>query len=250
MDKIKISKNQSLCVLAIAIVVFAQALEKILEVVITPGQFVGVMCAMLYTVLVALVYFIISKGSSSFMGILAALLALKMLPPKITYLSQYSPDGAMLYFVVQKAAVLIFALLVYKFYREQEQPRQIKPLVLVALIGAVPFFNEISAYTSSYLLYKTGSMILPYFSQYACYAAAALMILGVAFYCGKESMRFAAYFQFIAFSINIFRMLGKIAYLAIAGQYISKSIYGWILVFAGLMVIYVIAFKRNKKLNE
>ena len=250
MDKLKMNKNQSLCVLSIAIVVFAQALEKILEVVITPGQFVGVICAMFYTLLVALVYFIISKGSSSFMGILAALLALKMLPPKITYLSQYSPDGAMLYYIVQKAAVVIFALLVYKFYREQEEPRQIKPLVLVALIGAVPFFNEISSYTASYLLFKTGTMVLPYFAQYACYAAAALLILGVAFYCGKESMRFAAYFQFIAFSINIFRMLGKTAYFIIAGQHVSKSIYGWIVLFAALIVIYAIAFKRNKKLNE
>ena len=250
MDKMKLDRNKSICLGAVILIVLAQAAEKILEVSITPSQTAGIVCALVYTVVVAVVYFLVSRSTSSLMGILAALLALKMLPPNITYLSGIAPDESMVYFIVQKMTQILFAVLIYKFYCAQEKPRQIRALPILLLILAVPFANEISAFFGQYFLYKTGSMILPFLTQYACYALAALVILVVSYKCGKDSMRFAAYFEFVAFGINIFRQIGKLGYYMISDQHISKSLYGWIILFAALIVIYAVALAKSKKVTE
>ncbi len=247
MKNVKVGTNETLCVLSVILIVVAQAAEKIIEVAAAPGKTLALCCALIYTVLVGAVYLFIKKGDSSFMGMFASLLALKMLPPNINYFASVSPDGAMTYFVLQKASVVIFAVLLYKFYREQPQPRSIKPLTLVALVGAVPFFNTISATTTSFLLYKTGSMMLPYFAEYACYAAAALVILGIAYKSGYASMRFAAYFEFAAFGINIVRRAGKIGYFLMSNQHVSKSIYGWIVLYLVLAAVFAFALSKSKK---
>ena len=247
MAKIKMDKNKALCLASIIIIVFAQALEKILGVTITPSQTSGLICAMFYTLLVAVVYFLISKTTSSLMGILAALLAMKMMPPNIVYLADYTTDGTMLYFIVQKFSVLLFAVLVYKFYAEQEKPRAIKPLPILMLFLAIPFSNQISNFACSYFLVKTGSMLIPYLTQYACYAAAVIVILVVSYKCGKESFRFTAYFEFIALGINTFRQLGKLAYLIVSGQHVSKSIYGWIILFVAFIVVYAVMLKKSNQ---
>lgn len=247
MEKVKADKNKTLCVAAIVITVAAQAFEKIFSVATQPSQAKGLLSAMIYTVVVAVVYYLISKATSSFMGLLASLIAFKMAPPNINYLTTVSVDGAMLYFIVQKAAMVLFAVLVYKFYREQQKPRAIKPLPLLVIAVAVPFFNEIANYTCSYLYYKTGSMMMPYFAQYACYAAAVIITLVIAYISGKESMRFAAYFEFCALSINTCRQLGKIGYFAVTNQHISKSLYVWIVVLAGLMVVTAYLLNKSKK---
>ena len=116
------------------------------------------------------------------------------------------------------------------------------------VLFAVPFFNEIASFASSYLLGKTGSMLLPYFAQYACYAAAVLITFAIAFISSKNSMRFVAYFEFCALGINTLRQIGKIGYLAISHQHISKSIYGWIVVLVVLAAVgAVMPAKRKKK---
>lgn len=250
MENLKLNKNRSICLTAIILIVAAQAAQKILQVVIEPTLTFGVICAIVYTIIVAVVYFLLCKETSSFLGILAALLALKMLPPSITHLVNVSADAAMVYFLVQKMSQILFAVLVYKFYCAQEKPRAIKALPVLLIIIAVPFTNQIAEFAGSYFLFKTGSMIVPYFVQYICYAAAALVILIVSYKCGRESMRFAAYFQFCAFGINMFRMLGKLGYFIIAQQHISKSIYGWVFLFAVLIVAYAIALKKSDQLTE
>ena len=100
------------------------------------------------------------------------------------------------------------------------------------------------------MYYKTGNMIAPYFTQYICYAAAILVILAVGYKCGKESFRFTAYFEFVALSINIFRQAGKIGYFIVSNQHISKSIYGWVVLFAGLMILTALMLKKSKGLPE
>ncbi|MBR0412120.1 MAG: hypothetical protein IJI47_00940 [Eubacterium sp.] len=250
MENLKLNKNRSLCLAAIIITVACQAIEKILEVAVHPGQTIGLICAMLYTLCVAVVYYIITKGTSSFMGILAALIAFKMMPPPITYLTRVSPDGAMLYFIVQKVALILFAVLVYKFYREQETPRAIKPLPILVIVLAVPFFNEISSFTSSYLQFKTGSVIPSYLAQYACYAAAVLITLAIAYTSGRESMRFAAYFEFCALGINTCRQLGKLGYYIATEHQLSKSTALWIVVLVGLAVVNFIMLNKSKKAEE
>ncbi len=247
MGKLRLDKSQTPFLVAIIITVAAQAFEKIIEVAVDVNQFTGLVCAMVYTLLVAVVYYIISKGTGTLMGILSAMLALKMMPPKMGYLTNVSVDGAMLYFLVSKVAVVLFAVLVYKFYREQETPHPIKGMPILVVLFAVPFFNEIASFASSYLLGKTGSMLLPYFAQYACYAAAVLITFAIAFISSKDSMRFVAYFEFCALGINTLRQIGKIGYLAISHQHISKSIYGWIVVLVVLAAVGAFMLAKSKK---
>ncbi len=251
MEKMKLNKNQTLGIFAAVLIVLSQACEKILEVVITPSQTTALVCAMVYTIVVAVVFLIVTKLESPFLGIFASMLAVKMLPPNITYIASVTADGAMLYFILSKVVFVLFALLALRFYRVQKNDEEhIRAVPIIILFYAVPFFNQIEAFTSAYFMEKTGSMLLPFLTQYACYAAASIIILAVAFKCGKASMRFASYFEFCAFGINIFRQLGKICYFAATGQHISKSLFGWIIVLAGLIVINAIMLNKSKKSVE
>ncbi|MBR3149134.1 MAG: hypothetical protein IKF64_03110 [Eubacterium sp.] len=249
MGKMKLNKSQYIGSICVALIVLAQAFEKIFEVAVTPSQATALICAMVYTLLVAVVYFIMSKNESSFVGIFVSILAVKMLPPNITYITRFSVDGAMLYFIVTKVCVVLFLLLAYKFYREQDlEVDHIRGMTILMILAAVPFFNQISAFTSAYFETKTGTMIMPFLSNYACYIAASLVILYVAYRSGQASMRFAAYFEFCAFGINIVRQLGKICYFAVTHQHISKSLFGWIIVFAGLIAVTAVLYSKSKKM--
>ena len=245
MAKTKLSKSQLLCTVAIVITVAAQALEKILEVAIQPSQISALVCAMVYTIAVACVYFLISKSTNTFWGLLASLLAFKMMPPKINYILNVTVDGGMLYFIVQKVAILLFLVLAYRFYRAQEKQHCVNIIPVFILAAAVPFFNEISAFVDNYFLYKTGSMILPFLTNYACYTLAVVTALAVAFISGKESMKFAAFYEFCALGINMFRQIGKIGYFITTNQHVSKSFYGWIAVLAVLMVVTAVLLKKS-----
>ena len=250
MEKLKPNKSQTMCVFAIALVVFAQALEKILEVAITPSKDLGIIFAMLYTVITAVVFVIVSRSQSSFTGMLAAIFALKMLPPKITYLAAVDVDATMLYYIVQKMSVVLFAVLIYKMYKMQEEPRQIKPLPVLVLILSVPFFNEISVFFQKYLLFKSGTMLYSFFAEYICYAVAVMLILAVAYGTGGKTLKFVTYFQVTALCINILRTLGKVGYFAVSHQHISKSLYGWIIVYAALIVVFLVSNKMLKSKSE
>jgi hypothetical protein len=129
----------------------------------------------------------------------------------------------------------------------QEEPHEIRSLPILAILLSVPFFNKIASVLGSFFMYKTGSMLYVYFTQFACYTAAVLVILAIAYNSGFSSMRFTAYFEFTALSINILRQLGKIVYFAIAGEHISKSLYSWIAIFVVLMICFAVATNIKKK---
>ncbi|MBQ9229180.1 MAG: hypothetical protein IJ168_10180 [Eubacterium sp.] len=245
--KLKISKDTALCITAIFIIVLSYAAERVAELFATPSLSLGLITATALTALLGIVIYILSKTNDSFTGLLAALIGYKMMPANIPFLQAVTLDGTMLYYLVQKAAALVFLIVAFRLYNRQEQPRKITALPLLAMIFAVPFTNEISKVLSQYFLLKTGSMLGGYFSQYACYAAASLVILALAFVSTYSAMRFAAYFEFTALSINILRYAAKIAYHLYSGTHISKSYYGWILLYAALIAIFFIAKQIKKK---
>lgn len=244
-DKI-LNKDKSLCILSTIIIVAAYGIERIIEVSITPSKTVGLILAMIYTILFAVVLFCISKSSNSFFGILASLIGYKMMPPPIGFLESATADGDMLYYIVGRAAAAFFVILAYRFYKMQEEPHEIRLLPLLAVLIVIPFFNDISLELSKYLMLRTGSMLYCYFAQFICYAAATLIILGVAFKSGYGSMRFTAYFEYAALGINILRQLGKIGYFAINAQHISKSYYVWIALYILLIICFAAAKSKAK----
>ncbi len=241
------TKENIMCVLATIIIVLSYGAQRIIEVTLSPGKSLALILAIIYTLLLVTVLYLISKSNNSYFGILAALIGYKMMPPPVGFLAQTTVDGYTLYFLVGRAAALLFVIVIYKLYKSQEEPHEIRSLPLLVILLSVPFFSEISQVLSKYFMYKTGNMLYCYFSQFALYFAAIIIILAVAYVSGYTSLRFAKYFEYTALSINILRQLGKIGYFAVNHQHISKSYFVWIAIYVVLMICFYVAEKKKKK---
>lgn len=242
-----LTKNKALSLASIAVIVGSYACVKIANMVACLDRTASLIIALGMVVLLALVCFLLSKCESAFMGLLAAIIGYKMMPVAIPSLGRVSVDASMLYFVFQKAGVLIFVLLIIKFYKMQNSTEKIKVLPILALMCAVTFASSVSGQSYAYFIEKTGSMLGYYYTGFVCYIIASLVILLVSYCSNYESMRFAAYFEFVAMGINILRR-GAVAVLGIIGSYhVSKSIYVWIVIYAGVIVAFYLAKEHKKK---
>lgn len=172
----KLSKNKVLSLASIAVIVGSYAGVKLINIFAHPDGNVPLIMALTMTALLGLVCLILSKCESAFMGLLASIIGYKMMPVGIGSLSEVSPDASMLYFIVQKAGVLLFVLLIIKFYKMQNDTNKIKILPILAIMCAVSFSNSISSASYEYFIQKTGSMLGYYFTSFICYILAALVI--------------------------------------------------------------------------
>ena len=247
MDKRLFSKENIMCALATLIIVLSNSAEKIIEVTLAPSKSLALILAIVYTCLLLVSFTLISKSNSSYFGILAALLGYKMMPPAINFIAGVTADGYTLYFLVGRMAAVIFVVTIYKLYKLQEEPHEVRSMPLLVIMLSIPFFNQITQVISRYLMYKTGNMLYCYFAQFALYIAAVLVVLGVAYQSGYSSLKFTAYYEYAALSINTLRMLGKIGYFAVKHEHISKSYYAWIAIFVALMICFAVAVIQKKK---
>ena len=245
--KIKLEKDTWLCILALVIIVVSYAGERCVELFCEPTAKLGMLMALVLAALLCVVVAILAKTEDSFTGLLAALVGYKMMPADISFLSTISLDGNVMYYLLMRASNVIFLVLIFRLYNMQEKPRKITALPLCAMILAVPFTNTIGMTMTNYFLLKTGSMLGGYFSQYICYALAAFTILALSFVSTYPTMRFAAYFEFTALSINIMRYIAKIVFKLAHNMHISKSYYGWIALYVSLIIIFFIAKSIKKK---
>lgn len=246
MNKIKGNKNKYLYILSIIILVFSYASVKLSGVFLNPDKRFSILLCVLYVVLIAAVLLICVKNKSPFFGLLSALMGYKMLPVSIPFLEQYSREADLLYYIAGRVSVVLFVALIVKFYSMQEKPRAIKPLPILAIMLCIPFFNEIIEKAGKFFTQTTGSMLSEYLIGFALYAFANIIILLIAYKSGYESMRFTAYFEFMALGINVLRKASAVVVLAAGGSHISKSIYCWIAVYAGLIVIAYIMKQHAK----
>ncbi len=247
-DRNRIKRDQTLCVASIAIMVFCYSAERLLELFTSLSYRGTLIITLLFTVALVIVCCLISKSENTFYGLLAALIGYKMMPPAIPALANASVDGNMLYYIIQKISIVVFVFLAVKIYKAQKQPASIKALPVLACMFVVPFFWEIAENCGSYLMYQLGqSMLYMYFSQFAFYILASFVILFIAYQSNYASMRFVAYFEFVALGINILRKLGLIFALLIRQEHISKSNYVWIFVFLICIAAFVIAKNIKKR---
>ena len=247
MDKIKISRDGKLCIFTIAVILVSYAAERLFEIFLTHGRTIGIVLAMVYTLLLAFTVYVISKTKETRLGLLATLLAYKIMPVKISYLYQYSQSADMLFFIVKKAAMLMFAVLIFRLYSAQDKEKRVTAPVILTIIFAVPFCTEISSALMKYFLNVTGSMLFGYFSQFALYALATFVILGTAYYSGMYSLRFAAGYEIIALIINVVKVGAKIGYRILNSWHISKSFYVWIVLYLALMLCFALALKIKQR---
>ncbi len=252
MKTLKLTAQRKKSLLAIVIILISYAAERLIEMFIPNGRKLGIVLAIVYTLILALTLYIIYSARDTYFGLMAALFGYKMMPVSISFLYSYSHSADLLYFIVKKAAMLMFLVLIYWLYIQQDKDKEKRvsaPTVLV-LIFSVPFFTEISNALFRFFLDRTGSMLYGYLSQFAVYAFATFVIIGVAYYSGCFSLRFATLYEMLALLINTVKVGAKIGYRVLNGWHISKSFFVWIALYAVLMVCFAFALRLKERKAE
>lgn len=236
---------------AILLITVSYASQKMIEFFVPSSKTLAIILAMVHTALLFVTVLLISRSENSYYALFSAVLGFKMMPVDVLILAPYSVDASMLYYIVKRVALCIFVVLIYKIYREQkDEAEHINSLPIIVLLATVPFFYGFSAAFTDYFLEKTGSMLYGYFSAFACYAAATLVILAVGYISSASSMRFVAGYEIAALGINFLRRVGKIALNLINGVHVSKSLYVWAALYVVLAITALVACKMKMKKSE
>lgn len=246
----KMSKGKIYCLVSAVLIFGIYILQKVLNIAVEPTREIVLVQAIVFSLVTAVVYFLISKSGEPFYGILMAAFGIRMLPPDISAMADFSQGANLLYYFVQKVAFVIFIAAIVKLYEQQEKPRQLKPIPIISIILVVPFFNEISNTLHSFLLSQTRSMLYAYFSDFAVYTVAMLALLFVAVRCSKVSARLVCDFQIVALILNLGRRLCTIIYFLTIGEHISKSYCCWILIYCFFIGAFYVLRKRRKPVKE
>lgn len=247
MNKIKENKDEYLYILSTVLVVLSYAGVKLIGIFAQPDKTLSILLAIVCVAFIMAVFLISIKIKSPFFGLLSALIGYKMLPVNIPFLAANSQEADLLYYIAGRVCVVLFVVLIIRFYSMQEKPRAIKPLPILLIMFCVPFFNEIIERAGQYFTQTTGSKMSEYFIGFALYIVANLIILLTAYYSNAESMKLTAWFEMFAMSINVLRKISAIAVNIINSNHISKSIYCWIVIYIAIMVAACIMNENKKK---
>lgn len=242
----KITKENIYCIISAVIIIGCYATERMITLCLQPQREILLCEAILFSMLILVTYLLILRSKDSFYGILIAILGLRMMPAQITYLGEFSPPAQMLYYIVGKAAIVIFAFAIIKLYDAQGYPRKIKPLPILCLLVAVPFTNEIADTVCNFILpYCNGNMLYIYFTRYAIYSATLIITLWYASICNSISARLICEYTLIALCVNMARRICVIAVYLASGEHISRSYYCWVAIYVFFFVAFFIMRKRK-----
>lgn len=244
-----LSREQLPAVAAIALVFICYVAEKAFKRLTPWNEASAIVQAIVFTCAVFVALVLLYKSKDIFYGIMASVFAFKMLPPDLLMLRYTNIDAAAVYYLVRKAALVLFLLMIYKFYKMQETQdkyEKIHAASIGALLLVVPFCSEIGAQFAKYALIKTGSMMLPYAFQAAAYIVAFLILACVCFLFKGKGAVLIADFSIIGFFINAARKAASALIIANAGNHVSKSYICWIIIYAVLAVIMVLVRKKTK----
>lgn len=233
-------------IIAVIVAVAWYGVERISEIFFSFNKTNALVLALLSTVVLAVVYFLIDSCTDSFSGMLASLIAFKMTPPSIGGLAALSYDAAFLYFIVQKAAVLMFIYLFVKHYRKDTDGK-ISPFAVLVLAFAVPFLSRISNSVALYLMHSFGeNMLFSYFSDFVFYGLAIFVAWLIALKGNYNLLKFVTCYEIIALSINLLRKACYMFVLMAKHEHVSLSFYCWILIFGFGIVLFAFTYKQRK----
>lgn len=247
--KEKMSKGKLYCLISAVIVFGAHIVQRALNIAIEPSRTSVLVQAMIFTLLTAIVYFLLVKSNEPFYGILMALFGIRMLPPEIPHLGQFSAGAGVVYFLVGKIAFVIFAIAIIRLYRIQKKENSITSLPIICAIVIVPFFNEISLVVSAYAAnIGNGNMLYYYFTGFAVYTASLLCLLAVALRSNKMGAKLICDFQLAALLMNAGRRVCAIIINIANGDHISRSYYCYIAIYVVFFVVFYMI--RKKRCSE
>lgn len=246
-EKIKPSKKQIPAFAALFIVFACYTAEKIFKNLTVWSNTSAIIQAMVYVVCTVVVYFLLIKTKDIYLGIISAIYAFKLLPPNLSMLEYINKDANIIYFIADKAAIALFTLVIYRFYKSQGEQKEIKAAPILALLLATPFFNTVSEELIVYTFDKTGSMMLPYAVQAVCYIASMIILMVIVCISSGKSSSIIIDFSIIGLIVNILRRVSLVVVFASYGNHISKSYFCWIAIYIVLIICFVILRKKKIK---
>lgn len=247
--KEKMSNGKIYCLVSAVIVFGAYVVQRALNIAVEPSRTSVLIQAMVFSLLTAVVYFLLVKSNEPFYGILTALFGIRMLPPEIPQLEQLSAGAGVVYFLVEKVSLIIFAIAIIRLYRLQKNGNSITSLPIICAIVIVPFFNEINTVVSSYTAsISDGNMLYSYFIGFAVYTASLLCLLFVALRSNNMGARLICDFQLVALMMNAGRRACAIIINIAQGNHISASYYCYIAIYVVFFAVFYII--RKKRCSE
>lgn len=234
------------CLISAIIIIGCYGVQRILSVCLDATRTLVLVEAMIFSIAVAIVYFLVTKSKEPFYGILISLLGFKMMPPGIGYLRELCPEAYLVYYIVTKATLVIFAFAIIKLFREQNYEQKMKALPILFLMAAVPFTSEISATVSSFINgYANGNRLYEYFIQFAFYALTMLVTLWYASKSNYINSKLICEYSIIALTVNLIRRISVIIIFSSKDYHVSKSYFCWIAIY--IFFIAAFALLERKK---
>ncbi len=246
MNESKISSGKIYCLISAIIIFGCYTAQRAIINGFAQTRELAILQAIVFSLCVVIVYFLITKSEELFYGILMAVFGFRMLPPDIESLEQFSRGADALYFIVRKAALAIFAFAILKLYRKQKSPKPIRAVPIISLMVIVPYFLDISNAVSPYIYDVSGSnMLCVYFTGFAFYSLAMIVTLFIGMKTNETSAVFIADYQMVALLINAGRKICAVAINLINSNHVSKSYYCWIAIYIFFFGAFYI-MKRKK----
>ncbi len=245
----KISSGKIDCIISVAIIFGSYIIQKILNICLNITREFAIVEAVVFSLATLIVFFLVTKSKETFYGILTAIFGLRMMPPVINMLEYLSPEAHIVYFLVQKFSIIIFALTVLWLYEQQEKPRKITAFPILCTICVVPFFTDIQGEISVYInSIANGNMIYSYFSAFIFYSLSMIILLFVAANSNYASAKLVIDFQLTALLLNFGRRICAIIINLAQGNHISRSYYCWVAIYVFFFTAFFIL--KNKKTEK
>lgn len=245
-SKCNITKDSLNSFIAVVITVLWYGAERVAEVFfeLSKSQLIGLAAAS--TVMIAVVYYLISVTKTAYSGMLASMIAFKMMPPLITF-AQNSNDAQFLYYIVSKVAIVLFVFQFIKHFTRQET-KNISAVSAFIIAASVPFLMPIAQTTGRYLVLSMKmNGVWTYFCQFACYGLCMLIAWMLAVRSDYEELKFIVNYEFVVLGINILRKGSLICLNLINGVHVSLSLYCWVIIFAIGILLFYFTYKMRKK---
>ena len=244
--KEKISSGRINCILSAIIVFGSYIVERVLSMGAEVNKTSVLVQAFCFTLATGVVFLLISKSDEPYYGIMMALFGIRMMPPEITALEDITASAGFIYFIVQKFALVLFIITIIHLYREQMSENKIPVIPILATACVVPFFNEIMTAMSDYIIKLSGNMLYVYFSQFAIYSCAMIVLLYIAFRSNNLGARMICDFQLVALVLGIGRRVCAVVITTLVnGDHISRSYYCWIAIYVVFFIAFYIVRKKN-----
>lgn len=231
-------KISSVCWIIMAV---CYTLERTIENFSSPNKAFAYGQAYIYFIVFFGIFLVCVAGKlSPFFSMMTSLIGFKMIPD-LLMLKAISPSAYIAYFLTMKLLKILFIIALITEFRKQDEKSKVNALQILSLIVIIPFFTGITETVGDFTqqVYKT--MIPTFIVQFLFYIIGSLLILYIA-YDSKTSAgtHFVCNFQLVALIINFLVRVITIIVLLTSGQHVSKSHYCWAVIFAFLMMLFLI----------